>query len=96
MPPRIMNVQDVSGERWIATRTLHEHVDYDPDTTDMDFAILELEEELTFTDKIRPACIPENDSDDYVGVDGESIRGRAAVHEKGFLFLLYNSVVSTD
>ena len=63
-------VQDVSGERWVATRTIHEHADYNTQTTDMDFAILELSEDLTFTDKIRPACIPETDASDYAGVDG--------------------------
>ena len=62
----------MSGERWVATRTIHQHVDYDPNTTDMDFAILELSEDLTFTDKIRPACIPETDASNYVGADGRS------------------------
>ena len=40
----------------------------------MDFAILELDEELTWTDKIRPVCIPENNSNDYVGVDGKGVK----------------------
>lgn len=60
---------DVNGERWVSTQTIHQHVDYNPDTTDMDFSILELSEDLTFTDKIRPACIPETDASTYAGVD---------------------------
>merc|ERR1712117_537771 len=61
--------QNANGERWINVKRKHQHPDYNPGTTDMDFAILELDEELTWTDKIRPACIPENDANDYVGVD---------------------------
>ena len=61
----------MNGERWINVKRKHQHPDYNPGTTDMDFAILELEEDLTFTDKIRPACIPENDSNNYVGLDGK-------------------------
>ena len=63
----------MNGERWVSTQTIHQHVDYNPDTTDMDFSILELSEDLTFTDKIRPACIPETDASTYAGVDGRSI-----------------------
>ena len=64
----------MNGERWIQVKDFHQHKDYNPGTTDMDFAILELDEELAWTDKIRPACIPENDSNDYVGVDGKGLK----------------------
>ena len=64
----------MNGERWINVKRKHQHPDYNPGTTDMDFAILELDEELTWTDKIRPACIPENDSNDYVGADGKGMK----------------------
>ena len=67
-------MQNVNGERWVDVKDFHQHPDYNPGTTDMDFAILELDEELTWTDKIRPACIPENDANDYVGVDGKGLK----------------------
>ena len=35
----------------------------------MDFSILELAEDLVFTSKIRPACLPQNDGHDYAGAD---------------------------
>merc|ERR1711934_1118519 len=43
------------------------HPDYNKKTTDNDIAVLELSEELTFTDKIRPACLPSSASKDYSG-----------------------------
>ena len=64
----------MAGERWVKVKDFHQHKEYKPKSTDMDFAILELEEELTWTDKIRPACIPENDSNDYVGYDGKGMK----------------------
>ena len=65
----------MNGERWIKVKRVHQHEDYNKAAdVDMDFAILELDEELTWTDKIRPACIPENDSNDYVGADGKGMK----------------------
>ena len=37
---------------------------------DMDFAILELKHNLNITDKVKPACLPENDDNNYVGKKG--------------------------
>ena len=49
-----------------------QHPDYNnvhSGAPDMDFSILELAEDLVFTSKIRPACLPKNDKDDYKGAD---------------------------
>jgi len=43
------------------------HPDYNKKTMDNDIAVLELAEELTFTDKIKPACLPSSASKDYSG-----------------------------
>ena len=40
-------------------------------STDMDFSILELEEELTFSNWVRPACLPKTNESTYEGVDGK-------------------------
>ena len=49
-----------------------QHPDYDnvhSGAPDMDFSILELAEDLVFTSKVRPACLPQNGEDDYKGAD---------------------------
>ena len=38
---------------------------------DMDFSILKLKEELTFSNWVRPACLPKTDESTYEGVDGK-------------------------
>ena len=37
----------------------------------MDFSILELKEELTFSNWVRPACLPKTNESTYEGVDGK-------------------------
>ena len=44
------------------------HPNYNSNTVDNDFAILTLSEELTFTDKVSPACMPDV-SRNYYNVD---------------------------
>jgi len=46
-----------------------QHEDYDPSTTDVDFSLLKLEYPIDFSayPHIRPACLPENDDNDYAG-----------------------------
>ena len=45
------------------------HWDYDSSTTNKDFALIKLEYPIDFEayPHIRPACLPENDENDYVG-----------------------------
>ena len=43
------------------------HPDYNKKTMDNDIAVLELSEELTFTDKIKPACLPSSATKDFSG-----------------------------
>merc|ERR1711963_732970 len=40
---------------------------YNSRTVDNDIAVLELAEDLTFTDKIKPACLPSSETKDYSG-----------------------------
>merc|ERR1712037_527881 len=43
------------------------HPNYNKKTMDNDIAVLELSEELTFTDKIKPACLPSSATKDFSG-----------------------------
>merc|ERR1711910_200446 len=43
------------------------HPDYNSRTIDNDIAVLELAEDLAFTDKIKPACLPSSETKDYSG-----------------------------
>ena len=43
------------------------HPDYNKDTISNDIAVLELAEELTFTKKVKPACLPSSETKDYSG-----------------------------
>ena len=45
-----------------------DHPKYKRKTLDNDFSILTLSEPVTFTDKISPACLPGNGSQDYIGM----------------------------
>uniref|UniRef100_A0A182QTY3 trypsin n=1 Tax=Anopheles farauti TaxID=69004 RepID=A0A182QTY3_9DIPT len=38
-----------------------QHPSYDDDTTDYDYALLELESEISFSDKVQPIALPEQD-----------------------------------
>merc|ERR1712200_137887 len=43
------------------------HPDYNSKKVDNDIAVPELAEDLTFTDKIKPACLPSSETKDYSG-----------------------------
>eukprot|EP00092_Neocalanus_flemingeri_P011794 GFUD01012717.1.p1 GENE.GFUD01012717.1~~GFUD01012717.1.p1 ORF type:complete len:322 (+),score=80.03 GFUD01012717.1:117-1082(+) len=53
----------------LAISEIVQHEDYDSSTTDVDFSLLKLETPIDFTayPHIRPACLPENDDNDYAG-----------------------------
>ena len=51
----------------------HLHPQYNDVTLDFDFAILELHEEIAFSNTIRPACLPEDDCQKYAGKKGKII-----------------------
>merc|ERR1711962_1596147 len=46
------------GGKLIKVKKMTLHPDYNPRTIDNDIAVLELAEHLTFTKKIKPACLP--------------------------------------
>merc|ERR1712172_380867 len=55
------------GGKVIKVKTATSHPDYNKQTMDNDIAVLELSEELTFTDKIKPACLPSSSMKDFSG-----------------------------
>merc|ERR1711971_1103229 len=55
------------GGKVIKVKTATSHPDYNKQTMDNDIAVLELSEELTFTDKIKPACLPSSATKDFSG-----------------------------
>ena len=57
----------------IKVKKIHAHPNYNSNNMDMDFSILELEKDLTFSESVRPACLPQSDIT-YAGVNGKSIR----------------------
>ena len=58
-----------------------DHPDYNSDTLDNDYAILRLANNVSFTNKVSPACLPAEVSATYAGVlatvTGWSPRGQA-------------------
>jgi len=55
------------GGKVITVKTATMHPNYNKKTLDNDIAVLELSEELTFTDKIKPACLPSSATKDFSG-----------------------------
>merc|ERR1711872_722282 len=55
------------GGKLIKVKKITLHPDYNSRTVDNDIAVLELAEDLTFTDKIKPACLPSSETKDYSG-----------------------------
>merc|ERR1712126_698565 len=55
------------GGKLIKVRKMTLHPDYNSRTIDNDIAVLELAEDLTFTKKIKPACLPSSETKDYSG-----------------------------
>ena len=52
----------------IQVKKFYQHSDYNQTTLNMDFAILELQQDLNFSSYVRPACLPQDASKDYTGV----------------------------
>merc|ERR1711872_1073715 len=55
------------GGKVIKVKKITLHPDYNSRKVDNDIAVLELAEDLTFTDKIKPACLPSSETKDYSG-----------------------------
>jgi len=55
------------GGKAIKVKTATMHPNYNKKTMDNDIAVLELAEELTFTDNIKPACLPSSATKDFSG-----------------------------
>merc|ERR1712032_1324360 len=55
------------GGKAIKVKTATTHPNYNKKTMDNDIAVLELAEELTFTDNIKPACLPSSATKDFSG-----------------------------
>merc|ERR1712212_1147272 len=55
------------GGKVIKVKKITLHPDYNSKKVDNDIAVLELAEDLTFTDKIKPACLPSSETKDYSG-----------------------------
>merc|ERR1711990_47044 len=62
------------GGKGINVKKATMHPDYNKKTMDNDIAVLELADELTFTDKIKPACLPSSATKDFSGT-GSTISG---------------------
>merc|ERR1711874_241668 len=56
------------GGKLIKVKKMTLHPDYNSRTIDNDIAVLELAEDLTFTKKIKPACLPSSETKDYSGI----------------------------
>merc|ERR1712226_1325356 len=54
---------------FVLASVVHKHPNFDIDSAsvDNDIAILKLSKDLTFSDKIKPACLPTNATKDYSG-----------------------------
>merc|ERR1711928_77732 len=56
------------GGKLIKEKKMTLHPDYNSRTIDNDIAVLELAEDLTFTKKIKPACLPSSETKGYSGI----------------------------
>jgi len=56
------------GGKLINVKKMTLHPDYNSRTIDNDIAVLELAEDITFTKKIKPACLPSSETKDYSGI----------------------------
>ncbi|EAT34029.1 AAEL013712-PA [Aedes aegypti] len=59
---RIGSSQHASGGQLIKVKKVNRHPKYDEVTTDYDFALLELEETVTFSDSCAPVKLPQKDA----------------------------------
>ena len=55
------------GAHVIRVVTIYQHKEFDPTAINTDFSLLELNEELTYSATVRPACLPQDPTVDFVG-----------------------------
>merc|ERR1719317_1064365 len=56
------------AKSYVLASAVHKHPKFDPSVSpDNDIAILKLSKDLTFSDKIKPACLPTSATKDYSG-----------------------------
>merc|ERR1711970_413065 len=55
------------GGKRVKVKKITSHPGYDKGSMNNDIAVLELVEDLTFTDKVKPACLPSSTDKDYSG-----------------------------
>ncbi|XP_058125599.1 trypsin-3-like isoform X1 [Anopheles coustani] len=58
---RLGSSKHASGGTVVKVANVVQHPNYDSETTDFDFALLELEGELSFSDVVQPVALPEQD-----------------------------------
>lgn len=58
---RLGSSTHASGGTVVRIANIFQHPKYDPETTDFDFALLELQGELSFSDVVQPVALPEQD-----------------------------------
>jgi len=59
---------EAGGKSYVLASAVHKHPKFDPNVSpDNDIAILKLSKDLTFSDKIKPACLPTSATKDYSG-----------------------------
>ncbi|XP_058124441.1 trypsin-3-like isoform X1 [Anopheles ziemanni] len=56
---RLGSSRHASGGTVLRIANIFQHPKYDPETTDFDFALLELQGELSFSDVVQPVALPE-------------------------------------
>ena len=60
--------RNMASTRIIPVKQIHQHSEYNSQTFNKDISLLELAEEITFSDKVRPVCLPRG-NDAYADVD---------------------------
>merc|ERR1719486_951916 len=59
---------EAGGKSYVLASVVHKHPKFDRNVSpDNDIAILKLSKDLTFSDKIKPACLPTSATKDYSG-----------------------------
>ncbi|XP_052898221.1 trypsin-3-like isoform X1 [Anopheles moucheti] len=58
---RVGSSEHASGGAVVSVARAVEHPNYDDSTIDFDFSLLELKDELTFSDQVQPVALPEQD-----------------------------------